>query len=228
MSKPTSNKNGFMQLWPTQFLQREIPNAADANKLLLQLILEQEQQHLKQNAKLRDSNITNKDMTSDYLSTNIFEVDEPVIEWLKTCINKTVSDYLLEQGITYDVEWGLQGWANVNRRGDYHNLHNHPHSYLSGTYYVQMPQTNALDHTARADLNPGAISFFDPRPQANTLAIRGDAQIDAELRILPKAGMIMLWPSFMHHLVHPNLSDQMRVSISFNIVLKWKDDYLPM
>lgn len=224
MSKPTLDKNGFLQLWPTQFLQREIPNADEANQLLLQLILQQEQQH--QNAQ-SEQGIKNQDMTSDYLSANLFEIDNPVIDWLKACINKSVSDYLLEQGINYDVEWGLQGWANINRRGDYHNMHNHPHSYLSGTYYVQMPQSNAIDSIARADLNPGAISFFDPRSQANMLSIRNDAQIDPEHRVLPKAGMIILWPSFLHHLVHPNLSDQMRVSISFNIVLKWKDEYLP-
>jgi len=27
--------------------------------------------------------------------------------------------------------------------------------------------------------------------------------------------------------VHPNLSETPRISISFNIVLKWKDEYLP-
>ena len=170
---------------------------------------------------------TNKNMTSDYLSVKIFEIETPVIDWLKTCINKTVSDYLQQQGQDYRIDWGLQGWANINRRGDYHNLHNHPHSYLSGTYYVQVPPADALDQGSRADLNPGAISFFDPRPQANMLSIRDDAQIDAEHRILPTAGMLLLWPSFLHHLVRPNLSDQMRISISFNIVLKWKDEYLP-
>ena len=220
MTDRTPDAEGFLQLWPTQFLQRQIPKAADANQALLQLILQQEKQHLMQVS-------TNKDMTSDYLSANIFETDKPAIGWLKACINKTVGDYLQQQGQDYRVEWGLQGWANINRRGDYHNLHNHPHSYLSGTYYVQVPPADTLDKTARADLNPGAISFFDPRPQANMLAIRNDAQIDAEYRILPAAGMLLLWPSFLHHLVHPNLSDQMRVSISFNIVLKWKDEYLP-
>jgi hypothetical protein len=29
------------------------------------------------------------------------------------------------------------------------------------------------------------------------------------------------------HFVHPNLSDEPRVSISFNIVLKRSNDYLP-
>ena len=220
MADRTPDAEGFLQLWPTQFLQRKIPKAEGANQALLQLILQQEKQHLMQGSE-------SKDMTSDYLSVNIFEIDSPAIGWLKTCINKTVGDYLQQQGQDFRVEWGLQGWANINRRGDYHNLHNHPHSYLSGTYYVQVPPADALDKTSRADLNPGAISFFDPRPQANMLAIRNDAQIDVEYRILPAAGMLLLWPSFLHHLVHPNLSDQMRVSISFNIVLKWQEEYLP-
>lgn len=219
----TLDENGFIDLWPTRFLQRDIPNAEGANQALLQLIMEQEKHHLSQ----QKNNATSKDMTTDYLSSNLFEIDNPVIEWLKTCVNKTVSDYFNEQNLNYRVDWGLQGWANINRQGDYHNLHNHPHSYLSGTYYIEVPAKTDQGRTSRSDLNPSAISFFDPRSQANMQSIRNDDQIDAEYRVQPKAGMIMLWPSFLHHLVHPNLSNQNRVSVSFNVVLKWQDEYLP-
>jgi hypothetical protein len=41
------------------------------------------------------------------------------------------------------------------------------------------------------------------------------------------AGEILLWPAFLTHFVRPNLSETPRISISFNVVLKWKDDYLP-
>jgi hypothetical protein len=59
------------------------------------------------------------------------------------------------------------------------------------------------------------------------LAIRGDAQVDPEHRIRPVPGEVLLWPAFLHHMVHVNLSRTPRISISFNIVLKWRDDYLP-
>jgi hypothetical protein len=36
-----------------------------------------------------------------------------------------------------------------------------------------------------------------------------------------------MWPAFLHHLVHPNLSHETRISVSFNVVLRWKEDYLP-
>ncbi len=203
--------DGFSRLWPTTFFQRKIDNADPANQALLSLILQAES--------------SREDMTVDYTSENLFAASVPVLDWLKQCINQSVGGYLKNVGIGYDVDWSLQGWANVNRRGDYHNLHNHPHSYLSGTYYVQVPVLQEAG--SRSDLNPGAISFFDPRGQANMNAILGDGQIDPELRIQPEAGLILLWPSFLHHLVHPNLSDELRVSVSFNVVLKNGDQYLP-
>lgn len=204
------DKNGFSSLWPTTLLRRTIPNTGAANEALLELILKAES--------ARD------DMTVDYRSENLFSVSEGAYDWLKKCIDKSVSDYFKHQSISYDLEWSVQGWANVNRQGDYHNLHNHPHSYLSGTYYIKVPEQPA---GFRSDLNPGAISFFDPRPQANMGAISGDGQIDPELRITPEPGLILLWPSFLHHLVHPNLSEDARVSVSFNVLLKNTERYLP-
>lgn len=217
MPVTTEPDDGIRPLWPTHLMQRTLPNSTKANIALLALILEQEVQH--------DKNPINTDITSDYLSQDFLTVDHPVVEWLKTCFNKSIIDYLKHSGLDYNVNWGIQAWPNINRRGDYHNVHNHPHSYLSGTYYVTLP--SQYDNTLRNDTNPGAISFYDPRAQANMLAIRGDAQVDAEYRVMPTAGMLLLWPSFLHHFVHPNLSDELRVSISFNVVLKWRDEYIP-
>ena len=153
-------------------------------------------------------------------------MDHPAVHWLQHCISKTIGDYLDHSGIAVQVDWSLQGWANVNRFGDYHSLHNHPHSYLSGTYYVAVPEQKTRAE-GRNDLNPGAISFFDPRAQANMNAIAGDGQVDPEYRLQPVPGMILLWPSFLHNFVHPNLTDEPRISVSFNVVLKLRADYVP-
>lgn len=205
-----AGQRGFCILWPTLFLQRDLPGADGANALLAPLILKHEAQH----------------DTTQYLEQDFFAINHPVVDWLKTCVNKTVTDYLSEQKINYQVDWSLQGWTNINRRGDYHSPHNHPHSYLSGTYYVQMPEQK-IEPGQRTDINPGDISFFDPRGQANMLAIAGDGQIESEHRVSPVSGVLLLWPSYLHHFVHPNLSDQERISVSFNIVLKWTDDFVP-
>jgi len=202
----------FSRLWPTVLMRHSLPGAEAANPLLIEII-----------EKLDSAS---DDMTANYLSGDFMVYDHPVVAWLRDCFNRAVVDYARHAGIDYRMDWHLQAWPNVNRFGDYHNLHNHPHSWLSGTYYVQVP-TDRAEREGRSDLDPGAISFFDPRPQANMLAVRGDPQVDPEHRIMPEPGLLLLWPAFLHHLVHPNLSRQKRISISFNVVLKWRDEYVP-
>lgn len=210
--KREQDKDGFYHLWPTVLLRREIPQAELANKVLAEEIQKLEA--------ARDN------LTTDYLAENLLARDHPAIGWLRDCVNKTVIDYIRHLGLGYQVDWTLQGWANVNRFGDYHDPHNHPHSWLSGTYYVAVPEKDEAPK-GRGDRRPGAISFYDPRAQANMTAIRQDPQIEAEFTVKPKPGSILLWPAFLHHFVHPNLSRSDRISISFNVVLKWSDKYLP-
>ena len=205
-------KPQYNRLWPTLFMALELPGSESANPVLAGLLLDQESR--------------SEDLTVRYLEQDLFAWQHPAVGWLRQCCEKAVLDYAVEAGLDYRPDIDLQAWVNINRRGDYHNLHNHPHSWLSGTYYVQVPE-RPREMRTRSDLNPGAISFFDPRPQANMLAIKGDPQVDPEYRLLPRPGMLLLWPAFVHHLVHPNLSDEQRISVSFNVVLRWRDSYLP-
>lgn len=200
----------YERLWPTLFMSMRLPGAEAANPVIAQHLLAADE--------------ASADLTGDYLKGDLLEAKHPAFAWLKQCIERAVVDYARTAGITYDLTWALQAWPNVNLKGDYHNLHNHPHSWLSGTYYVAMPDQTGATH--RTDLNPGAISFYDPRPQANMNAILGDGQFDPEHRKLPRAGDLFLWPSFLHHLVHPNMVDDPRISISFNVVLRWNDAYV--
>ncbi len=205
---------GFLALWPTLFPQRQLPGHEPANAVLRQLIESEEAKH--------------PDLTTDYRADNLLARDHPAIAWLRDCVNKTAIDYLKRCGLDYPLNWTLQGWANINRFGDYHDLHNHPHAYLSGTYYVAVPeQPTQRELPGRGDRTPGAISFFDPRPQANMTAIKGDPQIEAEHLVQPTPGKILLWPAFLLHLVHPNLAQAPRISISFNVVLKRDQNLLP-
>ncbi len=197
----------FLRLWPTLFMSVTLPGAGNANPVLAELLL------------ALDSD--SEDLTGNYLDQNLFQHPNPAVGWLRHCCQRAVLDYAMESGLDYQPDFDLQAWVNINRRGDYHNLHNHPHSWLSGTYYVSVPdQSPATRH--RTDLNPGEISFFDPRAQANMNAVRGDGQFDPEFRRLPRPGELFIWPSFLHHLVHPNLVDDPRISVSFNTVLRRK------
>jgi len=206
------DQNGFVTLWPTLLLRESLPGFEAPNGMLRELVLKLDQQ--------------NSNLTTDYLGVDFLQNEHPAVMWLLQCFHVAVKRYMQQQGIDYDTQWSLQGWPNINRRGDYHALHNHPHSYLSGTYYVDVPRQKTAKNN-RKDIAPGEISFYDPRTQANMTAIKNDLQIEAEYSILPKSGDLLLWPSWLHHFVHPNFSDKPRLSISFNVVLKRTSDYLP-
>ena len=204
--------DGFVSLWPTIMLKRMLPDAEAANEVLERLIEELDRRH--------------RDLTTDYRSDNLFNLDNPAASWLKECANITVADYFRHLGMDYDIRWSLQAWANVNRFGDYHDYHNHPHAYLSGTYYVRVPTEREKLET-RNDLRPGRLTLYDPRACANMTAIKDDPYVEPEYTVDPRPGMIILWPAFVNHFVHPNLSEAPRISVSFNLMLKWDEQLLP-
>ncbi len=205
-------EDGFHLLWPMLFMQRMLPGNEAANAEFERLILQRE--------------AASTDLTTGYTEQSFFASSHPAIDWLRQCIHKSAVDYCQRAGVDYPIDWTLQGWSNVNRLGDYHDPHNHPYAYLSGTYYVRVPESITTEDN-RSDVRPSCITFYDPRSAVNMTAIKNDPQVEPEFTVSPKAGMILLWPSFLMHYVHPNLSDEPRISISFNLMLKNPTDYLP-
>jgi uncharacterized protein (TIGR02466 family) len=203
----------ILDLWPTKLAKKTLQDYQEPNRELLKLV--------------REWDKSNKSLTTDYKDNNPFEIDHPATNWLRQNVNTAIIEYLQSIGIDYAVNWQIHGWANINRKGDYHDPHNHPHSYLSGTYYVKIPQETKNKSKQRSDVRPNSITFYDPRPGFNMQSIKNDPYIDPEHTILPTPGLLMLWPASLMHFVHPNLEDETRVSISFNIILKWSNDYLP-
>jgi uncharacterized protein (TIGR02466 family) len=99
-------------------------------------------------------------------------------------------------------------WINVMEKGAIHAPHIHPHSAISGTYYVTAP------------LKSGAIRFEDPRLAMMMAAPPRKPNARADNRsfvdVSPKPGMLLLWESWLRHGVEPNAARQKRISISFN------------
>ena len=147
-------------------------------------------------------------LTTRYQGVDFLGGDDPAIRWLRGGIEETVAEYFRQSGMDYAIRWTIQSWPNINRRGHYHPPHNHAWCYLSGTYYARIPEDGS-----------GAISFYDPRGPASALAD------EPEYRLRPDPGTLLLWHASVLHLVHPNTSDQPRISISFNIVLEWANHY---
>jgi uncharacterized protein (TIGR02466 family) len=99
-------------------------------------------------------------------------------------------------------------WINVLEPGGAHSGHIHPHSVLSGTYYVDVP--------------PGAsaLKLEDPRLPLMMAAPARSEEAPQEERtfvyVTPRAGDVLMWESFVRHEVPANMARRARVSISFN------------
>ena len=99
-------------------------------------------------------------------------------------------------------------WVNVMQKGAIHAPHIHPHSVISGTYYVSVPPKS------------GVIRFEDPRlamlmaapPKKPKARPENRSFVDVE----PKAGMLLLWESWLRHGVEANGARGNRISVSFN------------
>jgi uncharacterized protein (TIGR02466 family) len=103
----------------------------------------------------------------------------------------------------------LYGWANVNRTGDYNTIHSHPTSQWSGVYYAAVGESDP-EHPLS-----GVIEFQDPRgaPQAQPFP---GFDFGHKLRLVPETGLLLVFPSWLLHMVHPFHGAGERISIAFN------------
>ncbi len=112
-----------------------------------------------------------------------------------------------------DVRYDATAWANVNTRGHYNAKHIHPGVHWSIVYYVDAGGAPDPGHGAS-----GKLELFDPRPLALT-ARQPAYGFGGGLSIDPTPGVLVLFPAWMEHFVHPFFGDGERISIAANIRL---------
>ncbi|MFN4092271.1 MAG: TIGR02466 family protein [Brevundimonas sp.] len=99
-------------------------------------------------------------------------------------------------------------WVNILKPGGGHSGHIHPHAFLSGTVYVEVP-----DGASALKLEDPRLPMMMARP-----AVHADAS-EAErpfVYLAPRPGTVLMWESWLRHEVPPNAAKAERISISFN------------
>jgi len=117
-----------------------------------------------------------------------------------------------------DMNWDLDSqiaritnmWAIINKERAFNERHHHGNSSLSAAYYV------------KAEKNAGDLIFFDPR-QANVFhhpTSKEANSLNCQVQsVTPRAGTLVLFPSYLEHKVAENLSNEERIVVSFNVSL---------
>ena len=147
---------------------------------------------------------------TSYASLNDLPTRASVFATLEKAIAKQVG------GFARELQFDMGGrrlrldslWINVMEKGAIHAAHIHPHSVISGTYYVTVPPKS------------GAIRFEDPRlpmlmaapPKKKSARPENRSFVD----VTPRPGMLLLWESWLRHGVEPNRARTPRISVSFN------------
>lgn len=116
-----------------------------------------------------------------------------------------------------NIDWKVNGWANINRKGNKNLLHTHPGAFWSAVYYV------AVDDADRQMHRGGEIEFSDPRGPLPLMynpylhfGIQGYLTAGKVELHSPRAGTCIFFPSWVAHAVRPHANDDVRISLAFN------------
>jgi tetratricopeptide (TPR) repeat protein len=102
----------------------------------------------------------------------------------------------------------LKAWGLIQRSGEYEEWHSHPGGWLSGVYYVEVPEL-----VSAAGPGPGCIEFGPPPPVS-----RARPDLVPIWRHAPRAGALLLAPSHYAHRTIPTGADAYRISFAFDVV----------
>jgi uncharacterized protein (TIGR02466 family) len=148
---------------------------------------------------------------TSYASLDDLPQRASVFDDLRRRLDKHVTSFAAD----IPLDLGPQGrlkldslWVSVIKPGGVHTGHIHPHSVISGTYYVAIPP------------GAGGLRLEDPRLPLMMAAPprRPDASEPAQtfVTLTPEVGTLFLWESWLRHEVLANRAKAPRISVSFN------------
>lgn len=199
-------------VFPTPFAICQVAGAAAINAALRPRILAREKSHPGNTI----SNVGGWQSQDDLLDWGGAEAAR-VIDAAKTLARRLSAR---RDGGPFRPDWKVHAWANVNRGGDWNDIHAHPGNLWSAAYYVD-------DGGAAADpALDGAFQIEDPRGLAPAMYAPGvvfampdgDA-VGASMLFRPRTGEMFLFPSWLSHGVRPYRGSGTRISIAFNLAL---------
>jgi len=193
---------GLERMFATPVLTFSITNAAQLNRRLIEDI---------EVARAASPGVQISNQLGWHSEPDLFQRQEASFRYLCQCLGRLVLAATREVAPRLDLDaYRLQvsGWINVNGKGAYNTPHDHAGHTWSGCYYVKVP--------AQAD-GPGAdLEFLDPRTNVKAGGVPESPFFANTVRVSPREGDVLLFPSYVRHWVYPNHADEQRISIAFN------------
>ena len=192
--------------FPTLIGRVRLPDAEVMNHGLHALILDEEAQY----PSLGRSNIRGWHSRPDFLHRSDANVDA-LTSWIIWALRRMICAATGQDAFKGTLS--ITAWATVCRAGAYHAPHSHPDSAWSGVYYVDGGAENPDQPLS------GMLEFLDPRAGAEAVSAPGDPYGEP-FRVRPQAGLLVVFPSWLYHWVHPYAGGTPRIAISFNATIR--------
>ena len=192
--------------FPTLIGRVRLPDAETMNQGLHALILNEEAQY----PSLGRSNIGGWHSRPDFLHRSDANVDA-LTSWIIWALRRMICAATGQD--SFKGTLFITAWATVCRAGAYHAPHSHPDSAWSGVYYVDGGAENPDQPLS------GMLEFLDPRAGAEAVSAPGDPYGEP-FRVRPQAGLLVVFPSWLYHWVHPYAGETPRIAISFNASIR--------
>ncbi|WP_419809726.1 TIGR02466 family protein [Sphingomonas sp.] len=146
---------------------------------------------------------------TSYASLEDLPMRDPAFAALKRHLDRHVARFAEACAFDLDRKLRLDSlWVNLLRGGGAHSGHLHPHSVVSGTFYVALP--------------PGSRGLKLEDPRLPMLMAAPTRRADAPegqrtfVELTPMPGTILLWESWLRHEVPAGTGKGERISVSFN------------
>ena len=140
-------------------------------------------------------------------------VDSPAIKAFFCAVDPAIRDYLSVIGddrrhaFTRRNIGGYRirsAWSVRLGKGGHHIDHIHPQGWISSAYYVDVPEGEGRE---------GWIKFGEPPAPLNSALGQGP-----EHEVQPKAGRLVLFPSYLWHGTYPITGDRTRMTLPIDIL----------
>lgn len=142
---------------------------------------------------------------------NILDSSSDIIKSFRDSIYNCVDDYILITSNVNSKKYNvnIKGWVTGSIRGYSMIEHNHSGAHFSAVYYVLCETEN----------QGGEIHMTDPRSNANRGYPIDFQHLYSPVKIQPKTGDLIIFPSFLYHYVSA-YHQQNRIAIPIDIYLE--------
>jgi len=147
-------------------------------------------------------------------SNNNYVLNNAIFNTLKKEIELRIKDYFnkiiqTNENVKFYI---TQSWLNYTEKNQYHHIHDHSNSLISGVFYVN--SDDKFDKIVFYKKIVDTIIRLTPKTwnQWNS----------DSCHVVVKTGDILLFPSSTPHMVETKKGDNLRISLAFNIFIKGK------